>query len=328
MNTALESESPPSLIAARESQMVASQAGDQVERGVVSDLQLQQDIAAAAPSTPVAQAVPEGSHRHPSPRTPARSKGDCAPPIHIKLLQGGPVVMHCRWIKSTRSWRWQAGPRSLTCDSRHGPRAGLEQWLVQRGEAVTEESLLELRQALALMEPDIDATPPPQRTPRRQAAEAAESQWSQVDLRSTKLVVPSLETCNQILGMSASELLRFPVCTQRVLPNSVKDQVVSVLADLWRVLDDLTLDNQIREAARVMWALSPRWAWPQPERPEGGRLLPHARPRLIRKQLQKVCTGDWHGCLLIATPPEPCSSLRGWMLDCLLLDSSVTHKQG
>ena len=38
---------------------------------------------------------------------------------------------------------------------------------------------------------------------------------------------------------------------------------------------------------------APRWLWPDPSRPQGGRLNSQARPRLIRERSALVITGDW-----------------------------------
>ena len=160
--------------------------------------------------TPVAQAPLQQAAASPAPpSTPGRLDGDCAPPISIRLLAGGPVVMRSRWMKSARSWRWQAGGRALkmTKDSRQGPKHALEQWLVQHAEAVVPDSVLEIRQDMALLEPDVDVTPPTVSTPRRRGTSQPEAQLNHADCRSAQLTLPSLETCEHIVNRGADVLL-------------------------------------------------------------------------------------------------------------------------
>ena len=132
-----------------------------------------------------------------------------------------------------------------------------------------------------------------------------DSQNSHADRRSAQLVLPTLESCESILALGPGRLLSKQVHTQRVLPASVKDHVATVVADLWRLTDDLTLDPTIREAARLMWTLAPRWGWPQPDKQGAARLPPHSRPKLIRAQLQKFAAGEWLSCLDVEAPMEP-----------------------
>ena len=101
----------------------------------------------------------------------------------------------------------------------------------------------------------------------------------------------------RIVDMTSQDLLATHIATQRTLPASLKTQVMNALLQLWRVGEDLSLDLNIRRAARIMWALAPRWAWPEPKRTQGARLPPHARPKLIRAQLTLLTQGKWHECL-------------------------------
>ena len=236
------------------------------------------------------------------PPTPGHAEQDQAPPIMVKLVSGYSITLACRWIKGTRSWRWQAGARSrkLTRDSRQGPRHALEQWIVQHGAQLHEEGLTEVRQALALMPSDVEATPPPASTPRRRRQSApmeCDTETPPTQRTSNNIIIPSAQECREIAEMSPQEFLGCQVISQRTLPASVKAQVTNVLTELWKIGEDLTNHSDIRRASRVMWITAPRWAWPETTRPPGGRLTPHARPNLVKAQLTSFLQGHWRQCL-------------------------------
>ena len=259
-----------------------------------------------APVTPPRPAQgQEMSPGHPS--TPGTGH-DQAPPIKLKLLSGEEITVVCRWVRGCRSWRWQGGARSrkMTKDSRQGPRHALQQWIQQYAPQLNDESIIEAQQALALLPSDTDITPPTASTPRRQrqsqqeeAAPLSETQHSSM----TSIQLPSLDIAELIASATTQELLSNHINAQRTLPSSVKTPVMHAMLELWRIGEDLAIDVNVRRAARVMWATAPRWAWPEPQRVNGQRLAPHARPKLIKHQLSLLTQGKWDMCLREFWPP-------------------------
>ena len=264
---------------------------------------------------------------------------------------GDTLALKCGWIHSTASWRWQLGPKvwRWTKDSRKGPKTALRAWREQFGPHLSDAALQEVTTALDLLMDDEEAVPPTPSTgrrarasrqpygtpvhspaslvtsPQRAAPRTRSQNQMHEDARPSHqrlgperqaihpFVPPSPEQSAGIMEFTAESLLAAQIPTQHHLPKSCIEQTMSLIAHMGAAMEDPSLSTEQRRAVRVLFYLLPRLLWPEPKRPQTGRLLPHARPNLLKQRLIQAHNGQWlellqntvlreHGGSLASTP--------------------------
>ena len=72
----------------------------------------------------------------------------------------------------------------------------------------------------------------------------------------------------------------------------------ATLSELWTISKQGNFSPDQQECARAMFLLAPRWLWPEPAKcPGEKRLAPHSRPKIVRRRLEMVATGEWSSLL-------------------------------
>ena len=166
--------------------------------------------------------------------------------IMVKLSSGKDYPLRCRWLDSTRSWRWQLGPKSWkwTKDRRVSVKRGLTLWLEAYGRELEASSLMGAEQVALLMDEPPPMTPPPSQTRRRfrQGSRGPEESLipASVGDRAQLIGRPKV-VISEFLACPAAMLLNMDILPQQRLPSSVVELVMDILVQLPEVAEDATV---------------------------------------------------------------------------------------
>ena len=220
----------------------------------------------------------------PSPRCP-ESQGLGGPaPVQVTVTSGDALVLKCLWVSGSKSWRWQLGhrERKQTRDSRLGPKDALAKWIRKHGHHLSSESLADVRSHLALID-DAPYLASLASQPRRGRSSQSLGTPPSVHTQDHALLrVPCDEVCETLLAIPIERLLAKSLATQRRLPASVSELVISDLCQLWKASESPDHSYLQQRLCRVLIFLAPRLLWPEPVRDAEHKLPPHSRPKLVR----------------------------------------------
>ena len=251
----------------------------------------------------------------PAEEGPSQAPGDTTsyPMLFVHTVDETHLKLRCYYIHANSCWRWQTSGRGavLSRSSRKSPVEALRAWQKRYSAQLTEESRIEVQNALSIMDDSPQMATPP-RKGASQLSMLSDAAPSQVpvedsDTRPSGVWVPPPQgTCARMLAKWNEWVYAMDKPTMRKLPRSTHQLLAQTLDWLVKLVEDLDQPDVVRDTAELLVLCAPTLLWPVPARPDGAqKLLPHSRVKSIKARCHLVATGQWEELLVLACHRHP-----------------------
>ena len=203
---------------------------------------------------------------------PSQAPGDTTsyPMLFVHTVDETHLKLRCYYIHANSCWRWQTSGRGavLSRSSRKSPVEALRAWEKRYGAQLTEESRIEVQNALSIMDDSPQmATPPPK----------GASQMSMLsDAAPVQIPIEEPEShlgcgCPHPKGHAQECLARWNEWvdamdkpTMRKLPRSTHQLLARTLDWLVKIVEDLDQPDVVRDTAELLVLCAPTSALASP----------------------------------------------------------------